>query len=474
MLRTSGPRGVASAWVIAVFLAAACGSAVDTTESTTTSSSSSSGGGSGPAGDTVTVKPAAIDDILNNPGMGFADFGWNPPADQYPVGSVAYRRWTWAELEPTEGQYNFAMVDQEIADAKAKGEDLAFRIMTVYDTSSPQWLLDKGVGSVGASDGVFPDHNHPLFLEHHEKLVQAFGQRYSGSLSVDHVDIGSAGCWGEWNTACCDDGDKVQCDLYFPNEENQKKIIDWYLAAFPATPLVALIGAPSYAEEKGTGWRGDCFGDYGYFGSSWNHMEDLYGPAAMDPVIGAAWKHAPVQFESCGVMQDWMDLGFDIDLILQKGLEWHMSVFNAKSSPVPAAWRPKVDEWLKHIGYRLVLTELTHTREAKAGGALSLKARWENRGVAPVYHPWPVAFRLRGADDAVVSTWQSQADLRTWLPGEHLQDEVVTVDAAAAPGTYALDVAVLTEDGASAHVLLGIAGKRADLWYPVSQVVVSP
>ncbi|MBI5534019.1 MAG: DUF4832 domain-containing protein [Deltaproteobacteria bacterium] len=425
-------------------------------------------------GPTTTVTPAGIDDILINPGIGFADFGWNPPPAQYPAGSVAYRRWTWAELEPVEGQYAFAMVDKEIADAKAKGEDLAFRIMTAYDTSSPQWLLDKGVGSIKESDGTFPDHNHPLFLEYHKKLVDAFGARYSGALEVDHVDIGSVGCWGEWNTACCEAAEKATCDQYFPTEDNQKAIIDWYVAAFPKTPLVALIGAPSYAESKGAGWRGDCFGDYGFFGSTWNHMEDMYEPASKDPIIGIAWQHAPVQFESCGVMQDWLDKGFDIDLILQKGLEWHMSVFNAKSSPVPDAWRPKVDEWLKHVGYRLVLTELTHTAKAKAGQSLSLDSKWENKGVAPPYHPWPIGWRLRSSQDAAVASWTSAADLRGWLPGPYALTDLVQVPTGVAAGKYSLEVAVLTEDASLAHVRLAIAGVRPDLWYPVSEVTIEP
>ncbi|MBI5482325.1 MAG: DUF4832 domain-containing protein [Deltaproteobacteria bacterium] len=422
---------------------------------------------------TTTVTPTAIDDLLLNPGIGFADFalGWGspPPASGYPPGTVGYVRWTWAELEPAEGQYDFARVDDAIAAARARGETLAFRIMPCYDSSSPQWLLDKGVASVVASDGVFPDHNSPTFLSYHEQLVRAFGARYSGSLDVDHVDIGSVGCWGEWNTACCNG---TECDALFPTEANQRAIIDWYLEAFPGTPLVALVGAPSYAEEQGAGWRGDCFGDYGMFGSTWNHMENSYPQAAADPVIGNAWKTAPVQFEACGVMQDWYDRGFDIDLILQKGLEWHLSVFNGKSSPVPASWRPKVDAWLKQVGYRLVLTSLTHTAKASPGGSLALHAEWENRGVAPAYHPWPLAWRLRSAADTVVAQWTSAAALRTFLPGSHLVDDLVVVPAAVAPATYSLDVAVLTEDAAQAHVRLAIAGVLTDLWYPASTVTV--
>jgi hypothetical protein len=60
---------------------------------------------------TVTVLPIEIEDVLYNPGMGFADFhfgsGNPPPPDEYPPQTVAYFRWTWDELEPSEGRYNF-------------------------------------------------------------------------------------------------------------------------------------------------------------------------------------------------------------------------------------------------------------------------------------------------------------------------------------------------------------------------------
>jgi len=45
---------------------------------------------------TVTVRPIEVDDVLYNPGMGFADFhfgsGNPPPPDAYPSPTVAYFR----------------------------------------------------------------------------------------------------------------------------------------------------------------------------------------------------------------------------------------------------------------------------------------------------------------------------------------------------------------------------------------------
>jgi len=430
---------------------------------------------------TVTVRPIEISDILYNPGMGFADFqfGWGsgkplPTPEEYPPQTVAYFRWTWDELEPSEGQYNFGLVDSVIQQAKSKGETLAFRIMSVYKGSTPKWVRDKGVNSVTVGTDIFPDHNNPVFLDYHERLVKAFGNRYADKPEIDHVDIGSVGCWGEWNTACCGDSEAALCNGYLPTNQNRIRITDWYFQYFPSTPLVMLQGGPTeYAASKGAGWRGDCFGDYGMFSSTWNHMVNVYEPTVQNPVVGNAWKAGPVQFEVCGVMQNWYDRGFDIDLILQKGLDWHMTVLNAKSSPVPAAWRPKVDAFLKKLGYRFVLRELTNTTEARPGGSLTVRSLWENKGVAPIYHPWPLAYRLRSNADQVVATWKSTASLMSWLPGTNEVEETVAIPAGVPAATYTLDVAILTEDAKAAHVELAIGGKRPDMWYPVSEVTIN-
>jgi hypothetical protein len=427
----------------------------------------------------ITVHPVEIDDTLYNPGMGIADFqfgaGWGKPPptpSEYPPQTVAYFRWTWDQLEPSDGRYNFDLVDNVIRQAKAKGETLAFRIMSVYKGSTPKWLLDKGVDHVVVGKDIFPDHNNPLFLEYHRRLVKVFGDRYAKSPDIDHVDIGSVGCWGEWNTACCK-GQETLCKKFFPTEKNRLLIVDWYFQYFKGTPLVMLQSGPiEYAASKGSGWRGDCFGDYGMFSAEWNHMDHVYEPTARNPVVGEAWKIGPVQFEACGVMQSWYDRGYDIDRILQKGLDWHISVFNAKSSPVPAFWRSKIDDFLKKIGYRFVLREMTHTAEVRAGGALTIRSLWENKGVAPIYHRWPLAYRIRSGAGRVIATFISAADLTKWLPGKHEIEEIVTVPADVPDSVYHLDVAILNEVGKKAHVQLGNAGKLTDGWYAVTKVTI--
>lgn len=60
----------------------------------------------------------------------------------------------------------------------------------------------------------------------------------------------------------------------------------------------------------------------------------------------------------------------------------------------------------------------------------------------------------------------------TWLPGSHDVEDSLVVPADVVAGSYSLDVAILSEDGAAGHVQLAIDGVRSDLWYPVSTVTI--
>jgi hypothetical protein len=86
------------------------------------------------------------------------------------------------------------------------------------------------------------------------------GAQYDGHPSIDHVDLGSVGWWGEWHMSGA-------ANAKMPAVENQRKIVDAYLGAFKKTPLLMLIGGGTmleYATKHGTGWRADCLGDKPY------------------------------------------------------------------------------------------------------------------------------------------------------------------------------------------------------------------
>ncbi|MBN2193408.1 MAG: DUF4832 domain-containing protein [Polyangiaceae bacterium] len=490
------------------------------------------GAAAGAAGEgDVTVHPDRIDEVLTNPGMGPANFhfGWwcnLPPVDftpedcaartrenwpeNHPDCGTAYFRWTWRELEPERGSIAFDLIDRALESANALDETLGFRVASIADDSVgiPDWLVSITPGEQRPSAGgttYWPDYRDPTYRAEHARFVAALAERYDGHPSVDHVDIGSVGCWGEWNTACLTDGAGL-FGIYAPADAAAEQatvdaytaLIDAYLESFEQTPLVMLgLGGGGETGERdvfvhaiaaGTGWRVDCWGDWGIFGDSWNHQIDSYPTlisqaTAVLPGFPDTWQHAPVQLEVCDTLPGWADRGWtvtppdgEIYRSFQWALEQHASVLNLKWTDIPEQYRGALDELLVHNGYRFVVDALSHPGERESGDPIEIASTWTNLGVAPLYLERTLAYRLRG--DPRTLTFESAEDLREWLPGTTTVTDVFTLPADLPAGRYRLEVAILDRAGESPATAalpplrLGIEGRGEDGWYDLSAVTV--
>ena len=266
-----------------------------------------------------------------------------------------------------------------------------------------------------------------------------------------------------------------------------------YLAAFKKTPLLMLIGGDDcfqYACDHGTGWRADCLGDMGGFSRTWCHMLQAY-PVEVRP-CARSWKTAPVAWETCWDMRKWVREGWPLRYIFNYALACHASVINNKSAPLPqgADVRPETESFLRRLGYRLVLKELKHPSQVRAGETFELSMKWQNVGSAPCYKPYRVAFRLSTGDGfrksftgtTTVNRWlPGSIDLFTPeffkmpkdLPGGNVNDVLDTI---ALPtelpiGQYTLSLAVV--DASSTPILqLAIQGRTDGSWYPLSKIQV--
>ncbi|MCP4869933.1 MAG: DUF4832 domain-containing protein [Proteobacteria bacterium] len=477
----------------------------------------------------VTVDPAASSEPLVNPGIGFADFhfGWwcnLPPItftpeecadrvranwpENHPDSGTAYFRWTWAEIEPVRGVIDFDLIDNTMQTAALLGQSVSFRIITVQEggRGMPDWLAEAPYSAAELDiDGLkWPDYRDETFQAEHQRMVAALAARYGGHPSLDHVDIGPVGCWGEWNTACISATDLFS--VYSPEDaaaeqaivESYESLVDHYLDAFSETPLVMLlIGGPAapletqvgaHAAAGGAGWRADCWGDWGYWGPNWNHHEDIY-PQSIEALTAAyadfpsTWERAPVVLETCGTWSTWVDLGWTAeapDGEVYRSFEWaleqHSSLINSKYQPFPESYLEISDDYLTRGGYRIRLGSLSHSETAAPGGPFAIRATWSNDGVAPMYHSRDVRYRLNGQVGS--QTFVSSADTREWLPGEHTVDDVFTVDAGLQAGVYSLEVAIVSEAGvdpltvALSPVRLANEEQQADGWLPVSELTV--
>jgi hypothetical protein len=454
------------------------------------------------AAEVAIVRPEETDELLANPGMGWETFHRTRSEDKslpdWIPSTVHYARWGWGVLEPRPGEIDYAFLDKALQETRAAGQKLAFRVMCCSTTPGrpyqPGWLAEAGckvltVDYSGQEGLTIPDLDDPNTLARHLRLIHRLGQRYDGHPDLDHVDLGTVGWWGEWHMSSSK-------TAQMPRMETRKLIIDTYVAAFRRTPLLMLVGDTeclAYAAQRGAGWRADCLGDMGGFSKNWYHMRDAYPKLIQEAGVQDAWKKAPIAWESCWEMNRWVKEDWSLRYIFNYALALHGSYLNNKSAPLPIAdeVRPEIERFLRRLGYRFVLKELSHPKQAAAGTTLTIKAKWQNVGSAPCYRPYRVAYRLAN-DAGQTSVLVGSATVERWMPGsvdpftaEFMKEppdlppgEIVVVsDSVVLPadmqaGEYTLSVAVVGEDSTEPAVRLAIKGRSSDGWYPLGKVTV--
>lgn len=470
----------------------------------------------------IVVKPKEIQDVLNNPGIGFTTFqrfngdtlnsgkkwtegfpiNYQPfrgtlKTQGYPDTSIAYFRVYWRFLEPQKSVYNWDLIDKALATAHARHQTLMLRIAphgTNRKGDVPDWYrqetgekypANQPHGGWKATTGKWLiNPENPAYVQEFGAMIRALGQRYDGNPDLELVDISILAAWGEGA------GSNLLTDA------TRRALIDSYMDSFHKTPLVSQLSDPvtvaytlsrarreeanSPEKEKldaalderrpRVGWRADCLGDLGEFSPTENLMEDYYPEQVIELGLANAWKTAPVTMEACGVMQDWKDRGWSLQSIIDQSLRWHISSFNAKSSAVPPEWQPLVNAWLKRMGYRFVLRRFTYPATVDSSRKLAFTSWWENQGDAPAYRKFPVALRLKGEHESVVLV--TGADVRSWMPGDNLYNNAVFVPADLPDGSYRLQIALLDPETQIPKVKLAIAGLQPDGWYELGTIQV--
>ena len=468
---------------------------------------------------TVKVYPKESHELLLNPGIGFTTFqrfngdtlnsgiGWTEgfpivyqdfdgdlTNENHPQTTLAYFRVNWRFIETGPGIYNWELIDKALKTAAERGQTLMLRISPYEGDEKkdvPEWYR-KIVGEENNVDlekwNVDPEN--PAYVKYFGGMISAMGQRYDGHPDLETVDVSFVGHWGEGS------GTHLLSDL------TRLGLINAYLDNFKKTNLIfqPLNGDAPHPEVlvKGTniaaywpdgtnngtgpqmrhlGWRIDCLGDMDFWPEwGYNHMLDVYPEDIVKSGMSEAWKKAPISMEICGTFLRWMEKQkYDeetVKYIFGQALKWHISSFNAKSSLVPEEWGPLVDEWLKKMGYRFVLRKFTYPAEVKPQGQFLLTTWWENKGVAPIYRDYKFAIRLKNEKRTEVIA--TNADIRTWLPGDIVFEEKLYIPHDMPTGEYQLEIGIVDPVAFDPRVKLAIEGVNKDGWYSMGLIRVCP
>jgi hypothetical protein len=447
---------------------------------------------------------------LANPHKGwYHHFPDNHLTDRYPIRQDAdllefpgmdhlYMRLAWAYLQPEENRFTWEVIDQTIEKWTSHRLGIAFRIScreTGTDRiqqqyATPKWVIDAGAkgghyykGKETGPDGPWePDFADPVFLEKLEGFLQAFGQRYDGKAWLRYVDVGSIGDWGEGHTSS---GSNKTYGF-----EERKKHVDLYLKYFPNTQLVvaddfvyAIRDADQqekmhrYVLNHGISYRDDSILVNWYVTSTSNtwcvrspqFFQDCYlkTPTIFELEHYSAvrrqgnWFGKPgsslVKFGGGKTGADYFRGALRLLHATYIGYHGYAHQWYAENPDLTG-------ELLNQCGYWYFLHRVKTAGRWRPASRVVIETEWENRGVAPAYHPYQLKVRLEGSESVDLPAVASQ-NCR-WLPSEkakttYTERYELNLPAAMKSGEYVLKLALYSPD-AEREVKLALKHERRD------------
>ncbi|MCL2541988.1 MAG: DUF4832 domain-containing protein [Nocardioidaceae bacterium] len=428
------------------------------------------------AADTVTFTPAAIPFSAGEiAGIDRGQDMWQGIATQpagWPTHDVYYRDQVyWGRLERTRGRYDLSQLDAGLAQAKAMGGKLSFRVMawcpgcwmesqpasSPKPPATPRWLPKQRVSA--KAPAVYrksppPDWNSPTFIRAWQQLMARLGRRYDRDPRLGYVDVGGYGSAGEWQTGGFGRPITVA---------NAKRLVAAVLKAFPHHEVLINTMIPSYVlpalrMSPRVGLRQDCLG-----AKSFGWTFDAY------PAIRTRWRTAPV-------VSEWCHSGTSIQRGAAQVSRYHVSVTSSSNIPwtypqLSAAQRSAWAGAAKHAGYRYEVASVTAPRTWTAGSPSDVTVAVRNVGSAPTYDAWRVELRLLRPDGTVAASSVLPIDLRKVLPGSRSFHVAASFPGVAA-GDYRLALAVVDPSGYAAPMALATTGRDDGGDYPLGAVSV--
>lgn len=425
--------------------------------------------------------------VLENPHKGWYHHYYSNSLDKYGLTSEEdnliktfpgmdhiYIRLAWSYFEPSEGKYDWHLIDDILDKYSKMGYGVAFRI-TCRETGSvgqfkngcyyatPYWVKQAGVPGVEIKDaGNYsswsPDYSNSTFLKKLENFHKAFAARYDGNPLVRYIDVGSMGDWGEGHTSFStnemipDDVVKKHFDIYkrcykqtpvvmMDNSISYQRGDEPYVEGYPKSE--SIVGLMNYAYDLGFGVR------YDSFLVDWHLKRDAGGVfhwAVNRPYIFERFYqdrlvvHEEDHYAAIKDAGNWKGLNGQTPLDLVgsfTGAVYHTSGYEIFmrsmeiTHPTYIGYHGKLKEWLSEnpdlakyaankCGYWLAPVSSYIDNE-------TLSVTWRNNGVAPCYHKYQL--RLHFVDESGSDTVQIIDDSgnRSWLPGMDYQCEY-TVD----------------------------------------------
>ncbi|WP_028101011.1 DUF4832 domain-containing protein [Pseudoduganella violaceinigra] len=392
---------------------------------------------------TYTAIPLAGDDTVN-PLRGYYRWQNQELVPQSEPAKESYRRYYWKDLEPTQGQYDFSAILNDLAAAKSQGRKFAFRVrmMAGYDDNVSYvgaYIVNNANCQVGCgfwadTDATVPgktyvpDWNDPWLQQRSRALLSALATALGpDNPDIAWIDVGMFGQYGEWGMRSSAYANPPAGITAISNA-SKREFAKMHFDAFPSQQHVMFIpysnkDTLNYALLEQTitarpvGLRADCLSRYGYF-DQWTNRPAEWA------AFGSQWQKAPVVSEFCPFTSG--DPQNNPATARQQAAAFHITLFSngnfETSRPDSQRWgalnAAEQNELLmmaRESGYRYA--PASSTVKLTTSGALTLTTMLRNDGSAPTYETWKVNAELVNSAGALVWSGQTTANLKSLTGG---------------------------------------------------------
>lgn len=462
---------------------------------------------------TQTIVPAQIkrtDPEITNPLRGqyaflTSDYTKGAPAN-WPL-QDSYNRFTWRQVEPTPGNYDFRVIEDGLASAAAQKGKFGFRIMPLCVDCGPnlgnalpadiaqhastwQWTDPAN----GTSYAV-PDWNNEYYLARWSNLMKALGDRFANDPRLGFIDFGGYGTWGEqhqWPIINSYPGPNGQLPASvsavqrihkavidnFPNTYkalNPPQMLDQATNDGSATNSAAVM---NYAllQSMNVGIRKDCIG--GGTDMQWAtyavidaaQSEAVANGVATQYLPSERWKYAPSITEWCNNISPTSGAVSSFSRGLEATKTDHFAMLSSSNwvggpsiTAYSASEQAAFVEANRISGYRYTIDSLTVPSTVQKGKTTPLTVNWNNLNVAPTYTNWNVTYQVRNQNGQVVATTASPLNLRQLYPGQPKKADTLSLATANLPvGKYSIYVIAKDARNYSSPLRLAISGRGND------------
>ena len=427
-----------------------------------------------------TIIPQTSNDVLLNPGKGWVLYGSpsNQSASTMAYATVGYVRYDWSSIEPTEGHYNWSVIDSDLNAWVAQGKQFAFGIMNADSSSSthyvtPRWVFADGAASVRCNTfddltgrtGIQyePVWDNPVFLQKVKNFLAALAQRYDNNPHIAYIDVRSYGNWGEQHVY----GIPPSVPLSAAGVQTH---IQMYRDAFKHTQIIVPWGTPEYnsiydwAVNNGVGMRRDGM------------IVDSIGSE-----LTRAQGKVPSVFEFYGSYEWLTQNGYWNSAELRQEVETGepsyigMGQWDNDAQVMLSKEPTLIHDLANRMGYDFVLTSATLPTTISTNQAMNISLSWSNQGVSYLYKPASVAVALLDSNNNVIQKqWFTGSNPKAWAPGQTTTENASITFTGTNINTYKLAVGLFqnTTDSNPTYKI-GNQGRTANGWYVIASNTTS-